>query len=374
MASPPPARPGDRIETISTPALLVDLAALEANIAGMASRMRASNLALRPHAKTHKSVEIARRQLAAGAVGLCCQKVSEAEALLPSGVADILVSNHIVGNGKLSNLAALAGQIRVSTLTADKEHVAQLSEAASAAGVEIGVLIEIDAGDARMGLMDMAQLVPLAKAVEQAPRLTFRGLQVYNGPFQHLRAQADRARASRDAAQRAGTARDRLATAGIACEIITGGGTGSFAEDAEIGAFTEIQPGSYVFMDADYGRNFDAAGEPYRPFRQSLFVLTSVLRRSTPEIVYTDAGVKALNLDCGMPDIFERPDLVMTKASDEQGRIEVRGSGPTPALGERLKLVPSHCDPTVNQYDWMVAMDGDAVAAVWPVDARGCVL
>ncbi len=354
--------------------MVVDLDALDANIASMAASARCSNMALRPHGKTHKSVEIARRQLAAGAVGLCAQKVSEAEALLPSGVTDMLVSNHIVGDAKLRRLAAMAADVRITTLCSDIGHAAQLSAAAVAAGVEIGILIEIDAGDARMGLLDLGALPALATAIHNSPGLSLRGLQVYNGPFQHLRPQQAREDAAREAARRANAARDALTQAGLPCEIMTGGGTGTFAEDAAVGVLTELQPGSYVFMDGDYGRNTDAAGRPYAPFAQSLFVLTSVMRVPDDAVVYVDAGTKALNFDSGMPDVFERPDLVFTKASDEQGRIEIMPGGTAPALGERLMLVPSHCDPTVSQFDWMVAVRDGTVVDVWPVDARGCLL
>lgn len=374
MDSPAPARPGDDIGAIDTPALIVDLDALDANIALMAQHARASNMALRPHAKTHKSVEIVRRQVAAGAVGICCQKVSEAQALVPSGVTDILISNHIVGAAKLERLAALARNVRITTLTSDIRHVAELEDAARRYDATLEILIELDAGDARMGLLDEAALLPLAEAIGAAPHLKLRGLQVYNGPFQHLRPQADRAAAARAAAERAERARVTLESAGISCEVISGGGTGTFAEDAALGALTELQPGSYVFMDGDYARNFSADGLPYRPFRQSLFVLTRVLRSPAADFVYVDAGVKALNLDSGMPTLHERSDLVFTKASDEQGRIETLPGGTTPDLGELLWIVPSHCDPTVNQFDWMVAVRNGRVADVWPVDARGCVL
>ncbi|BCJ89658.1 alanine racemase [Terrihabitans soli] len=374
MVSPAPARAGDEIGSIDTPALIVDLDALDFNIDAMAKHVRVSNMMLRPHAKTHKSVEIARRQFAAGAIGLCCQKVSEAEALLPSGVSDMLVSNHIVGAAKLDKLAELARKVRITTLTSDTAHVTELADAARRNGVIFEILIELDAGDARMGLGDESQLLPLAEAIAASPHLKLRGLQVYNGPFQHLRPQTERAAAAKEAGQRALCARIVLESAGLPCDLISGGGTGTYAEDTSVGAFTELQPGSYVFMDGDYARNFSADGSSYRPFRQSLFVLTRVLRAAAPDVVYVDAGVKALNLDSGMPTLHERPDLVFTKASDEQGRIETLPGGKTPALGELLHIVPSHCDPTVNQFDWMVAVRGGRVTDVWPVDARGCVL
>lgn len=371
---PAPARLGDGIADVETPALLVDLDALDANIAAMAAQVRRSGAVLRPHGKTHKSAAIAALQLAAGAVGLCAQKVSEAEALLPSGVGDLLVTNHVVGARKLERLCDLARRVRLTTLTSDPGHVGWLSDAARAHGVEIEILIEIDAGDARMGLQQPDALPDLARAVDRAPGLRLRGLQVYNGPLQHMRDHGARRQAAHEAADRAERARDVILSLGLACETISGGGTGSFAADLERGLFTEIQAGSYVFMDEDYGRNLDAAGEPFRPFTQSLFVLTTVMRTPNPGCVYVDAGVKALNLDCGMPGVHGRPDLAFTRASDEQGRVEVLPGGRAPALGETLHLVPSHCDPTVNQYDWMVGVRGGTVAAVWPVNGRGCLI
>ncbi|MFG1358542.1 alanine racemase [Xanthobacter pseudotagetidis] len=366
----PPARPGDPVAAIDTPALLVDLDALEANIAAMAAFARQAGLALRPHAKTHKCVEIARRQLAAGAVGLCCQKVSEAEALLPSGVGDLLVSNHIVGVEKLARLAALARRARVTTLTADAAHVALLSAAAIAHGVTFEVLVEIDAGDDRMGLCAQ-DLLPVARAVAATPGLVLRGLQAYSGPLQHVRDAGARAAAAAETARRAARARAILEAEGLPCPLITGGGTGSFLDDGTAGVLNEIQPGSYVFMDADYARNRDRGGGPYRPFAQSLFVRTAVLRARSDGVSYVDAGAKALNLDCGMPEVAGRGDLSFTKASDEQGRIEAADPALAPALGEALDLVPSHCDPTVALYDTVVAIRRGRVEALWPVEGRG---
>ncbi|MEP9349872.1 DSD1 family PLP-dependent enzyme [Xanthobacter sp. KR7-225] len=366
MSRPPPARPGDPLDRVDTPALLVDLDAIEANIAAMAAFAQAAGCALRPHAKTHKCVEIARLQLAAGAAGLCCQTVAEAEAMLASGVRDLLVTNHVVGPAKLARLAALARRVRVSTLTADRRHVAMLSAAAVAEGVSLEVLVEIDAGDARMGLGE-SDLLPVARAVAQSPGLVLRGLQAYSGPFQHVREAGARTQAAAETARRAARARDLLRAEGLACPLITGGGTGSFQDDAALGVLTEIQPGSYVFMDRDYARNRDRGGGPYRPFAQSLFVRAGVLRARADGVCYVDAGAKALNLDCGMPEVAGRGDLSFTKASDEQGRIEPADPARAPELGAALMLVPSHCDPTVALYDTLVAVRGGRVEALWAV-------
>ena len=372
MQRTPPARVGDHPSDVQTPALLVDLDTLDDNIASMAHQATAAGLALRPHAKTHKSVAIARRQLLEGAAGLCCQKVSEAEALLESGVEDMLISNHIVAAQPLRRMAALARRLRITTLIAESAQIDLLAAAADYAGATIEVLVEIDAGDRRMGVADSEAILGLAEEVERRHGLHFRGLQAYNGPLQHLREQEERSHAAREAAHRAATLRDRLERRGIACPLITGGGTGSFATDLSTGAFTEIQPGSYVFMDLDYGRNRTGEDEPYQPFRQSLFVLSTVINRAPRGAVYVDAGAKALNLDCGPPDVWGSAGLAYTKASDEQGRIEIAPGTLPPQLGEQLLLIPSHCDPTVNLFDWMVGIRGDRVEEVWPIEARGC--
>lgn len=371
MTQAPPAAPGMMLADVDTPALLVELDTLEANIARMARRAAAAGVALRPHAKTHKCAEIVRRQLAAGAVGICCQKVSEAEALLPSGVADVLVSNQIVGPAKLDRLARLARAVRVTTCVAHPAQIAALSEAARRAGTEIGILVEIDVGDGRMGIRDGEAAVDLALRIDELPGLRLRGLQAYTGPLQHTRGFKAR---QADAARSAGIARElrsRIERSGVAVEIITGGGTGSFEFDLSSDVFTEIQPGSYVFMDRDYQRNEDAQGGPYEPFDQSLFVLATVMSGPWSNAAYLDAGAKALNNDSGFPGIRGRADLTYTKASDEHGRIEASPGLSPPDLGERMMLIPGHCDPTVNLHDWIVVVRGGTVEAVWPIEARG---
>jgi D-serine deaminase-like pyridoxal phosphate-dependent protein len=356
---------------VDTPALLVDLDAFEANIATMARKAAAAGAALRPHAKTHKCAEIARRQLAAGAKGICCQKVSEAEALLPSGVEDVLISNQIVGPAKLRRLAKLARAVRVTTCVAYPAQAAALSEAAAQEGIEISVLIEIDVGDSRMGLRDPETVMALAGQVEALPGLRFRGFQAYSGPLQHTRSFERRKAEAERGAHIAAQMRERVEDSGLSVDIVTGGGTGSFEFDLASGTFNEIQPGSYVFMDRDYERNEYADGGPFRPFQQSLFVLATVMSGPWSSWAYLDAGAKAVNNDCGFPGVRDRPGLAYVRASDEHGRIEAAPGLEPPGLGERLMLVPGHCDPTVNLHDWIVAVRRGAVEAVWPIEARG---
>ncbi len=359
---------GMSILEVDTPALLLDLEALERNLARMANAARAAGVALRPHAKTHKCPEIALMQIAAGAVGVCCQKVSEAQVMVADGVRDILISNEIVGARKLDRLARLAATARVSVCTDDISNVDELSAAACAHEVSLRVLVEIDVGARRCGVASVEAAVALARRIASSPGLTFGGLQAYRGPAQHLREYEGRRQAIAEAVSRCRDIRDRLLAEGLTCATITGAGTGTFDFEATSGVYTEIQPGSYVFMDADYRRNRNASGGAFEEFEQSLFVLATVMSNALDNTAVVDAGMKALSVDSGMPLVAGIPSARYVRASDEHGTLELAGSL---SLGDKVRLVPGHCDPTVNLHDWYVGMRADRVEAVWPVAARG---
>ncbi len=392
MTQPVPARIGDTIDEIDTPALILELDAFEANVALMAAEAARMGVALRPHAKSNKCAEIARRQIAAGAVGVCVQKVSEAVALAEAGIDDILICNELVGKPKIAALVELSGRIRIAACVDDIGNVAAIERAAAAAGTTVSLLVDVDVGQGRCGVPP-SQVVQLAQAIVSAPHLNFAGLQAYHGGAQHIRDVGERRAAALSAVSQAAAARDALAAARIACPLISGAGTGTFRYEGASGLYTEIQPGSYVFMDADYNRNrweaFDAADNeappsrespPLRqgpPFSQSLHVLATVMSRVDASRPIVDAGLKALAVDSGMPLVDGRPGVTYERASDEHGnlRLEAEGAGRQVAglsLGDRVKLIPGHCDPTVNLYDWLVAVRGGRVEAVWPVTARGC--
>jgi 3-hydroxy-D-aspartate aldolase len=356
------------LQEVDTPALLIDLEALERNLARMASAARAAGIALRPHAKTHKSPEIALMQIAAGAVGVCCQKVSEAQVMVAGGVRDILISNEIVGPRKLDRLARLAAGARVAVCADDISNVDELSAAACAHGASLRVLVEIDVGARRCGVASVEAAIALARRIASSPGLTFGGLQAYRGPAQHLRQYEERRQAIAAAVSRSREIRDRLSAEGLACATITGAGTGTFDFEASSGVYTEIQPGSYVFMDADYRRNRNAAGRAFEEFEQSLFVLATVMSNALNNTAVVDAGMKALSIDSGMPLVEGVPSARYLHASDEHGTLELPGSL---SLGDKVRLVPGHCDPTVNLHDWYVGVRGERVEAVWPVAARG---
>jgi 3-hydroxy-D-aspartate aldolase len=370
MASAPPAAVGTPLEEIDTPALLIELDAFERNLQALARAVEGRGVRIRAHAKTHKCAQIALRQIAAGAVGVCCQKVSEAEAMVEGGVTDVLVSNEIVGARKLERLAALARRARIGVCADDAGNVRALSEAARRAGATLDVYVEVDVGARRCGVAPGAPALELAREIAARPGLRFAGLQAYHGPAQHLRSMAERRAAIAGAAAAAGRTRRLIESEGIACATVTGAGSGSFAFELESGVFDEIQPGSYVFMDADYAKNEWAA--PLPRFEHALFVLATVMSRPAPERAVVDAGLKALAVDSGMPLVWQRPGLRYTKASDEHGVLEI-GAGPPPALGERLLLVPGHCDPTVNLYDWYVGIRNNVAQEIWPIAARGAV-
>ncbi len=364
-----PARIGDALAAVETPALVVDLDVFEHNLDLMANAVRGSGLRLRPHAKSHKCPDIARAQVARGAVGVCCQKVDEAEVFVAAGIADVLVTNEVVAPAKIARLAALARSATVGVLVDSAQVIGDLSAAAVMAGGTLHVYVEIDVGAHRCGVVPGPDAVRLAQAVAAAPGLVFRGLHAYQGAAQHLRRPDERRGAIAAASALAAQTRDLLVAAGIACPVVTGAGTGTWQLERDSDVYTELQPGSYVFMDADYGRN--ALAPDQHAFEQSLYVLAAVMSVPAADRAIVDAGLKALAVDSGMPEVHAARGLEFVKASDEHGVLQVDPAQATPVLGERIWLIPGHCDPTVNLYDWIVGMRHDRVECLWPVAARG---
>jgi D-serine deaminase-like pyridoxal phosphate-dependent protein len=357
------------LAAVDTPALIVDLDAFERNVARMANAVRGLPVRLRPHAKSHKCAEIALRQIAAGAAGVCCQKVSEAAALVAGGVTDVLITNEIVGSAKLDRLATLARQAKLGVCADAAANVADLDAAAARTGVRLDVLVEINVGADRCGVEPGEPALRLARQIAASSNLRFAGLQAYHGGAQHLRSVAERRSAIGRAAGLARATRELIESAGIACDSVTGAGTGSFPLELASGVYDELQPGSYIFMDADYNRNEVDAAWPQ--FEQSLFVWTTVMSRPNAARVVVDAGLKASSVDSGMPQVWKLPGVEFVKASDEHGVLVIAPGADAPALGAKLLLVPGHCDPTVNLHDWLVCSRRGAVEALWPVSARG---
>ena len=365
------AQPGDPVSAIDTPALVLDLDAFERNLQRMVAALKGHPVRLRAHAKSHKCPDIARRQMALGAIGICCQKVSEAAVFVDAGVRDVLVTNQVVGTAKLLHLADLARRARMGVLVDDPLQVLALAEVARSQDVAIDVYVEVEVGGRRCGVAPGAAAARLARLVADHPPLRFAGLQCYHGAAQHQRTPLERAQAIAQACDAATLSRALIEADGLQVERITGAGTGTFLLERDSGVFNEIQAGSYIFMDRDYGDN--QLGDQDVRFEHALFVRTAVLSRTQPTRAILDAGLKASSVDSGMPTVWQRPELTYLKASDEHGVLEVPADSPL-ALGDALLLVPGHCDPTVNLYDELVCIRGDRVEALWPIAARGALL
>jgi D-serine deaminase-like pyridoxal phosphate-dependent protein len=367
-----PARIGAPIDEIDTPALIVDLDAFENNLNRMAAFAKSAGVRLRPHAKTHKCPTVALKQIAAGAVGQCCQKVGEAEALVRGGVRDVLVSNEVVDAQKLRRLAALAVDASIALCFDSVEQVDAASRAAAEFGVEIGGLVEIEVGMQRCGIAPGQPAAELARRIADAPGLRFRGLQAYHGTAQHLPTLAERERAIAGAAEAVRATIASLRNAGLSCELVTGAGTGTYRIEAMSGLWNELQAGSYLFMDTDYARIGDAnSGGRYTDFAHSLFVLSTVISVPTPERAIVDAGLKSYSGERGPPWVHGREDIEVTGVSDEHGRLQLGPKAERLRIGDRVMLIPGHCDPTINLHDWYVAVRRGRVESLWPITARG---
>ncbi|ANY14467.1 DSD1 family PLP-dependent enzyme [Bordetella pseudohinzii] len=368
LSLPDPALPGQPLAQVDTPSLVLDLDVFEANLGAMQQWADRHGVALRPHAKAHKCPEIARRQLALGARGICCQKVSEALPFLEAGIRDIHISNEVVGPAKLALLAQIAVRADVSVCVDNMTNLHALAAAMAQAGARITVLVEVDVGQGRCGVTDDHDVLALARAAEAMQGLRFGGLQAYHGSAQHVRSHTERAAICGQAAARAAGYASLLRAHGITCERITGGGTGSAEFDAGSGVYTELQAGSYAFMDGDYGAN-EWSGP--LSFGTSLFLLSTVMSTPAPGRVILDAGLKSLTIECGLPQVHGRAGLAYAAANDEHGVVRVQEGVAAPALGEVLRLVVPHVDPAFNLHDTLVAYREEAVVGLWPIAARG---
>ena len=371
MPQRPPADIGMPVSEIDTPALIIELDAFERNIAKLAEVSRRTGVRLRPHTKTHKSPIIALKQIEAGAIGQCCQKVAEAEVLVAGGVRDVLVSNQVVGDRKLARLAALAKSAKVALCVDAPEHIEAAGRAARDFGVELGALVEIDVGTQRCGVEPGEAAVKLAQQIAATPGLRFGGLQAYHGTAQHLATWDERKAAIDLAVAKTKVTVEALAAVGLSCDIVGGAGTGTFQFESTSGVYNELQCGSYLFMDTDYARIGGKTSNRYDEFEHSLFVLATVMSIPTADRAICDAGLKAYTMEKGAPWVHGRDDLEVTGVSDEHGKVRTSGARTPLALGDRLWLIPGHCDPTINLHDWYVGVRKGRVEAVWPIAARG---
>ena len=359
--------------TIPTPALVVDLDAFEANLQKMADHCRQAKCGFRPHAKTHKCPAIAQRQMAAGARGICAATVPEAEALAAAGIRGILLTSPIVDAGKIGRMVALAsGGADIMLSVGSQRQATLLAEAAEAARVDIPVLVDLDVGDRRTGSLPGEPAVELARQIAKSKRLHVQGVQAYAGHASHTVGFEARQKVSREAIGKAVETKKLLQKAGFDAKILSGGSTGTYNIDSAIDGMTELQVGSYVFMDVDYRRIGSSSGQAiYADFQPSLTILATVVNATHPDRVSIDAGTKAVDTTTtNLPQAKNWPGIIYAKSGDEFGALTAEAGGKLPALGDRLELIVPHCDPSVNLYDRLYACRGEKVEAIWPVTAR----
>ena len=372
----PYAEIGHSLSQVDTPALIIDLDAFETNLKTMADQISGGPAKLRGHSKTHKSPIIGLKQMELGAIGVCCQKVAEAEVMVEEGVDNVLISNQIAGSSKLDRLADLNKRAYVPFCVDHLEGIAQASMAAKRAGIPLDVLVEIDVGGERCGVLPGQQAVDMAKLVEDANGLRFAGLQAYHGSIQHIRDHLERHRAAEAAIILTRETVAALSAEGYSCDIVGGAGTGTFQAEAVSGVYNELQAGSYVFMDADYSQNKDATGQEDRSFQNALFVLTTVMSNPVPERVILDAGHKTCAIDSGPPLVYGLPGAITGSLSDEHTVLNLKNVKDWPNWGENVLLIPGHCDPTVNLHSHYICVRSlhtpeATVEDIWPVAARG---
>ena len=361
-------QPGSR-DLLNAPALILDLDAFESNVVRMANFAKQHGLALRPHAKSHKSADIARAQLAAGAVGLCCAKLGEAEALAVEGIEGLHLTSPVVTAPGIARLAQLSRRMSSVSVVADHPNVVDALAFAAQGGPPLTVLVDIDPGIRRTGVASPQAAVALAHRIAEHASLRYGGVQFYCGVQQHIQSFAERRDAIVERTSYLSSCLSELAAAGLPPRVVTGGGTGSHLIDAELGVLTELQVGSYVFMDREYAE-CDLDGSGALPFQTALMVDARVISANATGLVTIDAGLKAFSTDAGPPTIIAGAgaDARYRFMGDEHGAII---GVDVPDLCARVTLGTPHCDPTVNLYDAYHVVRGEVLTAIWPVTARG---
>ncbi len=354
---------------IPTPALLLDLDAFEDNVRTMAAHLRARHKGFRPHGKTHKCPEIARRLIDAGAIGICAARLSEAQVFADHGIRGLLVTTAVVGTEKIARAVALARQATDTMFVVDDEQNVRAIDDAARGGEPIKLLIDLYFG--RTGIEPGLPAARLAQIIDSLPNVTLEGLQSYDGQAAHttpFQARGDRTNGNMAKAVHTKALIERD---GIPCPIVTGGSTGTYRFDAENPGMTELQPGSFIFMDLDYRRIGGPDGVDYRDFRNALTVITTVVSRPS-HFAIVDGGYKAFSTDRPFtPHPVNLSAVEYAWAGDEHGRLDLSLTPVDVVVGDRIEFIPPHCDPTVNLYDQIYAMRGDRVEAVWPIAARG---
>ncbi|MCF7646329.1 DSD1 family PLP-dependent enzyme [Bacillus subtilis] len=358
---------------LNTPALILDLDQLEQNITTMADFMLKSGRKLRPHAKSHKCIKIAEKQIQAGAAGVCCATLDEAEIMCASGIRGIHITSPVTSALKIDRLVELARQSPDMMIVVDHpQNVAALALATKKADISLNVIIDIELGFGRTGVISADAAEALAQTISSHKTLNYCGIQAYGGHLQHITDYQTRLQKTRQAHDYINKIITRLSAIDMAPAIVTGGGTGTHMIDAKEGPFTEIQAGSYIFMDAEY-RGIECSDHQSWTFNYSLFVQTTIISKNYPDMASTDAGTKAFALNGPLPRIVTAgyQSLSYEYTGDEHGRIRTVDNNPLPAIGETIECVIPHCDPTVALYDNYHCIRQNQLVDIWPVDARG---
>ncbi|MBN1579245.1 MAG: DSD1 family PLP-dependent enzyme [Anaerolineae bacterium] len=367
-------QPGSRLK-LQTPVLIVDLDALERNVARMARTCQRHGVSLRPHAKTHKSIHIARMQVDAGAVGVCTATLGEAEVMARGGIANVLITTPVVGPAKIARFLNLNRRVEGLMVVVDNPgNVEALAKAAQSAEQTLRLLVALDVGNRRIGAPDPEQCLSLARQIDCAEKLEFLGIHAYAGILQHIPDYDERVAVAETVNAKIVTLKDLLIEADLEPAIVTGAGTGTHEMDALSGVFTELQTGSYVFTDVEYNA-VALCRESARPFESSLFVQTMVVSASHEGFVTTDAGTKRFSTGSAPPQVVSGApaNSVYSFRGDEHGKLDFDDPGFRLPLGSRIELVPGHCDPTVNLHNAYHVVRGDTLVDIWPVDARGAI-
>lgn len=361
------------VEEVPTPALLLDRATFESNLKKMADHVAREGISLRPHSKTHKCPVIAKRQLKLGAVGICCAKVGEAQIMADAGISDILITSPVVTKEKIEPVVAMAKDHAGIIMVIDNIPTADsFNAAAKAAGANLKVLIDLDTGTRRTGIALGEPAVELAQhIVKKCSSLSLAGIQSYAGHLMHIPGHAKRKERSVETMKRALETKKAFEKEGIPVGIFSGGGTGTFDIDSGIDGITDLQTGSYPFMDVQYRAIGDADGEVFDYFEPSLFVLVTAISKPVDALITVDAGYKSFAAEDVIPEFADIDGLVYHWGGDEHGIIEIKNPSRPFELGDKARLVVSHCDPTVNLYDVYHVVEDGHVTELWPISARG---
>ena len=357
---------GQRIDEIDTPVLLLDLDGMERNIAAMADFFKGLETKLRPHFKTHKTPILAHKQIEAGAIGITCAKLGEAEPLVESGIKDILIANEIVGAAKMRRLVSLAKSSDVMVCVDNARHVEDLSEATEVAGATLRVLVDVDVGMHRCGAQPGELALALAQKVERAKGLKFVGLMGYEGHTVHMPDFQERKKAAERSMKFLIETKELVEDAGLEVGIVSGGGTGTYQISGTYPGVTEVQPGSYIVMDTQY-----KSIEGMEAFEIAISVLTTVISRPQPNIAITDGGLKVMTREFGLPLVKGLEGAKLLHLSEEHGKLELEGEARSLRVGDKIEFLPSHCCTTINLHDYFYGVTDGRLEVVWEIAGRG---